>query len=262
MVKLVLTDVDGTLVPEGTADFPRELIEIVERIKARGVSFGVASGRSFHSCHGLFAPVADGMSFFCENGCLVLDSDGRMIDGTPIPRETVLTLFRLIDNYKGANICMGCESFSYIVQKSDGFLSLMRDTKGTVVKEIKSEDEITETVYKISVFCGDGDSSDFVSYMERNWEKSCHMDESAVGWVDFSVGDKAEGIRNALRRMNISLKDVVYFGDSYNDLDVLRMVGHPFLMECGAEGLKEEFRRRLSKSVAKTLNEMLERGEI
>ena len=48
MIKLIVSDVDGTLVPEGTNDIDPELFTLIRRLKAQGIYFAVASGR--HKC--------------------------------------------------------------------------------------------------------------------------------------------------------------------------------------------------------------------
>lgn len=48
MIKLIVSDVDGTLVPEGTNHINPELFELIRRLKKEGIYFAVASGR--HKC--------------------------------------------------------------------------------------------------------------------------------------------------------------------------------------------------------------------
>ena len=48
MIKLVASDIDGTLITEGTHEFPRELSDIIDRLKAHGVLFVAASGQGLH----------------------------------------------------------------------------------------------------------------------------------------------------------------------------------------------------------------------
>ena len=45
MIKLIVTDVDGTLLPEGTNDIHPEYFSLIHKLKAHGIFFVVASGR-------------------------------------------------------------------------------------------------------------------------------------------------------------------------------------------------------------------------
>ena len=59
MIKLVASDVDGTLVPDGTFEINPEIYDVIKKLKEKGITFVAASGRQYASLKKLFAPVAD-----------------------------------------------------------------------------------------------------------------------------------------------------------------------------------------------------------
>ena len=59
MIKLIASDIDGTLLPYGQKELNPRLFPLIERLWARGVLFCPASGRQYHSLRRLFAPSAD-----------------------------------------------------------------------------------------------------------------------------------------------------------------------------------------------------------
>lgn len=62
MVRLIASDIDGTLLPYGAAALDPALFGLIRRLRDRGVLFCPASGRQYHSLRRLFAPVADAVS--------------------------------------------------------------------------------------------------------------------------------------------------------------------------------------------------------
>ena len=66
MVKLIMTDIDGTLLPDGTMDINPEYFEVIEKLVEKGIIFVVASGRHMSSVKKVFAPVLDKISF-CDD---------------------------------------------------------------------------------------------------------------------------------------------------------------------------------------------------
>lgn len=44
MIKLVVTDIDGTLLPEGTDHLNPELFDVIRALKENGIQFAVGSG--------------------------------------------------------------------------------------------------------------------------------------------------------------------------------------------------------------------------
>ena len=57
MIKLIATDVDGTLVKDGTLLIDPEYMTVVSRLVDQGIYFVVCSGRQFSSEQKLFAPI-------------------------------------------------------------------------------------------------------------------------------------------------------------------------------------------------------------
>ena len=50
MIKLVASDVDGTLVPDGTFEIDPEIYDVIKKLKEKGITFVAASGRQYAPC--------------------------------------------------------------------------------------------------------------------------------------------------------------------------------------------------------------------
>ncbi|HAH75354.1 MAG TPA: Cof-type HAD-IIB family hydrolase, partial [Kandleria vitulina] len=50
---------------------------------------------------------------------------------------------------------------------------------------------------------------------------------------------KAKAVELLCKKHHINIKDAFAFGDNFNDLDMLKCVGHPYLMENAPSSLKE-----------------------
>ena len=72
MIKLVASDIDGTLVPEGTTSINPEFYEIIRKLKEKGILFVGASGRQYSSMRALLDPVFDDIIFISGNGTNIL----------------------------------------------------------------------------------------------------------------------------------------------------------------------------------------------
>ena len=67
-IKLIASDLDGTLVPEGTPDINPQVLEVISRLKEKGILFAAASGRQYQSMYKLLEPIKDDVIFIAENG--------------------------------------------------------------------------------------------------------------------------------------------------------------------------------------------------
>ena len=49
MIRLIATDIDGTLVEDGTASINPEIYDIILKLREKGIQFAAASGRHWYS---------------------------------------------------------------------------------------------------------------------------------------------------------------------------------------------------------------------
>lgn len=71
MIKLIASDVDGTLVEDGTFRLNPEYYDLIKELDKRGILFVAASGRQYSSMKRLFSPVLDNMDFISESGAAI-----------------------------------------------------------------------------------------------------------------------------------------------------------------------------------------------
>ena len=88
VIRLIASDIDGTLVPEGTGAINPEYFEVIKKLKDRGIRFAAVSGRNYNSVAKLFAPVLDDIYLILENGGWILEGSRTLFTRT-FQRETV-----------------------------------------------------------------------------------------------------------------------------------------------------------------------------
>ena len=69
----------------------------------------------------------------------------------------------------------------------------------------------------------------------------CFLAVAGEAWLDFTLADKGTGMEQLCRRLNISLDQVAAFGDNFNDVPMLSLVGRPYIMDTAHPQLKERF---------------------
>ena len=63
MIKLVASDLDGTLLLNGAQKLPEELFPLIRGLKKEGILFVAASGRQYANMKRLFEPVLEAVSY-------------------------------------------------------------------------------------------------------------------------------------------------------------------------------------------------------
>ncbi|MCF0230150.1 MAG: HAD family phosphatase, partial [Parasporobacterium sp.] len=79
MIKLVASDVDGTLVPEGTSHIDPELMNHILEMKEQGIVFAAASGRQYPSVFNAFSPIKDDIMIIADNGAYVFKGEELLL---------------------------------------------------------------------------------------------------------------------------------------------------------------------------------------
>ena len=66
MIKLVASDLDGTLLLHKAQSLPEEIFSLIRQLEELGIMFVAASGRQYPNMTKLFAPVASEISYISE----------------------------------------------------------------------------------------------------------------------------------------------------------------------------------------------------
>ena len=126
MIKLVVTDIDGTLLPEGTDHLNPELFEVIRALKKNGIQFAVGSGRQYMSMRYLFQPVLDDVIFIAENGSNVM-YQGKNLSSSfmdPAQAKAVVRYLRTLD---GCTTVLSVPECMYVEQKNEQVIALLEN---------------------------------------------------------------------------------------------------------------------------------------
>ena len=105
MIKLIVSDIDGTLVPDGSHEMNPELLDVIMKIRENGVQFAAASGRQWASIESIFGPIKEKVFYLSDNGAYV-GCHGRNLFLNPIDRETVMDMVRDVRRMEGLEVML------------------------------------------------------------------------------------------------------------------------------------------------------------
>lgn len=241
MIRLIASDIDGTLLPYGETAIPPELFEEIHRLEAKGVLFCPASGRQYTSLRRLFAPVTDKVPFLCENGAVVFGpgSPGPVLSKTVMDRARSLRLCRDILALRGVEALISGEDTSYLCPKEGNILTVM-EGKGNNIALVSRPEDVPEDFVKVSAYCPGRLEETWLDLTPR-WGKQFQAAVAGEEWVDFTLADKGTGLARLCAALGVEPDEVMAFGDNYNDLPMLRYAARPYLMEGADPALRQGF---------------------
>ena len=236
-IKLVASDMDGTLLdPEG--ELPQETFELIDRLRDAGIRFVAASGRRFDTLQEQFAPVADRIDFVAANGAQVVVG-GRLIDREVFSHAAVRRLARAVDLFDTQHLALFDDVRSYLMDDESVF---EREVDKNLPLPVRMHDVPAPEVniIKASVYCDEG-VMDMAYALTRELGDDFVFAPSGSKWIDVMQRgvNKATGIEQVMAAHGIAADEVMAFGDSMNDYEILRMVGAAFAMENGRSAIKQ-----------------------
>ena len=227
MIKLIASDIDGTLVPEGSHVISPEYFKVIEDLREIGIRFCACSGRQYPSMLDLFRPIADDIFFISGNGTVLRTKD-KVLHTWPLDKELVLQLVESVRGIEGANFVIENPDRSYMDCGEDSdFMKMLRDGYHYDVENVDDVTKIPlDNIVKVSIYCDDVEPRTEELRNDPRFAKM-NMLISGAKWLDVTAIEAGKGEAYALLQeyLGIGIEETVYFGDNLNDLSAFRETG-------------------------------------
>lgn len=239
MIKLVASDLDGTLLLNGAQDLPEDIFSLVKRLKEMGILFVAASGRQYANMRRQFAPIAGEMAFICENGAVAFQND-KLLYEDKFDRDLMLEIVNDVMHRGETEFICSTKDFHYTIPKSEHFKDLLLNVVKTDCKMVDSVEEMADTCVKMAIYDKGGVTDEALAYWQERYSDKCKVVTSGMAWIDFIPfhTNKARGVKFFQEKLHISPEECVVFGDEYNDIEMLQAVKYSFAMAHSKEGVR------------------------
>ncbi len=260
MIKLIASDLDGTLLQRGNQAVDQKLFPLINQMSQENQLFVIASGRQYANLRRMFEPVADKISYICENGALVIHKN-QVISKQIIPRKLGILLIEFILDLEDCEVLISGEKTSYLKPKNEEYLIYIRDILKNNVTIIEHLDEIEEDFLKISLYHSSGISPFLQEFLNENFSHILKTATAGENWFDFtnSRANKGQAIQLLAKRLKIDKSEMMAFGDQANDIEMLQQVEYSYAMNNAIDEVKN-ISRYQSENVVQTINNLIIRG--
>lgn len=240
MIKLVASDVDGTLVGDGEGKIDKRIVEAIKSLHDKGIHFVVASGRQWISIENVFEEVKDKIFYISDNGAYI-GVNGRSLFISTMDRKITKDLILDIRKDKDLVAVVADASSYYIEEKNDFLLNWIRKGyrgKVEVVEDLtKIEDVIKVSAYSENI-CSKAD------YLIDKYSDKLLVSYAGKMWIDCTAKGVSKG--NALKKImeafDINKNEVMVFGDQGNDVEMFKAAYYSFAVKNAAPVAKEAAR--------------------
>lgn len=227
MIRLAASDIDGTLVREGSHVIDPAYYALIRSMKERGMAFCVCSGRQFASIMRLFSPVADDVFFIAENGT-ILRTREKILHTWTLDQAAVSSLLSEIRRIEGAQTLFCTPDRTYVEAGEDSYVyHFLKDEYQYELENVPDLAALPmDNISKVTIFHEDAEAA-CSGLLASHWSRDLKMASSGKTWIDICAKDAGKGKALSLlqKHLGISREETVYFGDNMNDLPAFEEAG-------------------------------------
>ena len=231
--KYLFFDIDGTLTNRATGEIVPSAKEALQRLEENGHFVAIATGRAHYKAEKFTK--ANGFKNMVCNGGNGLVIDEELVMNIPLEKENCIRIIEEADKL-GYGWCFVMDDTKDVYMRDTLFLERVGKRKEPTRYIIDDMLDIyaVENYYKVYVA------------IPAEEEERLTM-KSLVGhlrfepeYLMFQPDNKRGGILNMMEYLEADKKDVVVFGDDYNDMDMFHSDWLSIAMGNGCQALKEK----------------------
>lgn len=231
MIGLIGIDVDGTLVGKSGEVAPR-VWEAVELARTKGIRLALCSGRPAFGRAVEYARRLDAQGWHAfQNGASIVNLPTGQSRSIPLPVEAVATF---IARARASGPVLELYSDRDWVEESSAPWAVEHAELLGVKFEPRTFESLDGPVVRAQWLLTSEQATHFMSRSHPGLEVSQSTSPLMPGtqFVGFTREgvSKASAMRTIAREYGIAMEDVMYIGDSGNDISALRVAGHPIAM--------------------------------
>ncbi len=236
MIKLVLSDMDGTLLPFGANRVSDRAREAIAALQHEGISFGLATGRHTVQLMSFFEGDDTAFRTGILNNGMQVRVDGQIAYLELLDKEALQRISDLLQEVPGAFLSLypldmaDPDDFLCVAttqEESAAFSSVMR-TPGNLVDRVPDIPIISASI----AFPGSHDEFEAAKRRLKELVPIFDCISPFEHWADVLPADTNKGtsLPRLLEAMGITADEVLFFGDADNDLPIMNVLENTVAM--------------------------------
>lgn len=239
--RLIAVDMDGTFL-NSHQDFDRKyFLKLYPEMRAKDVTFVVASGNQDSQLRAFFPHTADSIWFFSDNGALVKQPDETVMYSAKMDPEVYHHAITYLNSLDEVYPVVSAVKSAYVLNSAPKSFSEMTARYYYKLQGVSDWDAIDDTVLKIGMSCPDNQTEKILTLLANELAGELLPVSSGHGDIDLIIPHthKANAIKRVANYLNIPMIDVVTFGDGGNDVEMLKEAGQGFAMANAPQAIKK-----------------------
>ena len=242
MIKLIASDVDGTLVVDGASSLHPELYEVIHELKKQGIAFAGASGRPVGSIEHIFGPVKDDVYFIAGNG-YYMNYEGKRKFFTDFDKKLAAEIAE--DMYAaGMQVMFDAADCVYTQSKDQRFIDWIEKGYRNKVVQIDNLLDLDDMILKVAGCIMEGVPEEVGVRLAEKYGDRRKVMFAGHQWVDVIDPNLSKGkaLKELQEDLGILPEVTMVFGDQMNDMEMLNQAYYSFAVANARQEVKDAAR--------------------
>lgn len=240
MIKLVLTDMDGTFL-DNSGGFNRGLYEDAKKImKEKGVVFAPVTGKQCERVEELFGDDAEDL-YILGDSATRIKHNGEFIYESLLRNELGQEIIQTLEQISSDHTIIACTKDAAVIKDNipQEEAAIVRGSYARV-KQISDFKEIKEDFVKITIHDPARNCFETREKLSPFYE-SAYIVASEAAWIDIANANVHKGttVERLQEILNVTPEETVAFGDGYNDLELMKRAAFSFAVRNAVKEIKD-----------------------
>lgn len=248
MIKLVVSDIDGTLLEDGGHELNPELLDVILKLRGKGMQFAAASGRQWASIETAFDAIKEKIFYISDNGAYV-GCYGRNLFLSTI--ETELVHRMILDIRRaGLTVALSGPDVVYLDGNDMDFYHWLVDGYKFRVKLVEDLMKVEDRFIKVSAY-RKTDVEPATKELRAKYGDQLKITISGDMWMDCMAKgvSKGQAVKLIQDSLGIRPEETIVFGDQLNDMEMIRQGYYSFAVGNARPEVKEAARFQADTNV-------------
>lgn len=240
-IKIVASDLDGTLLATNhqLSDNSKQTLK---ELHAKGYTFIFATGRHHVDVAGIRESVGIPAYMITSNGARVHDQNDQLLYSQNVPEELVQPIVDVLSTDSELFVHM-YQDEKWLLNQEDEYLRKFHTETGFTYHLFDATQAPTSGIAKIFITHPKQDHEHLVEFedaLRAKFGDSLNIAFSTPWCLEVMAKEvsKGDALQAVAEKLGFRLENCIAFGDGMNDVEMLTMAGHGYIMENAHDKVK------------------------
>lgn len=262
-IKMIAVDMDGTFLNDQKTYNVKRFYNLFSKLQEKEIRFVVASGNQYFQLRSFFPDIYQYITFVSEKGANIVMGDESFYHAK-IESETILATLILLESLDPVNLVLCGQNSAYVSKNMPAENFKKVSFYYPQIKKIDNLFEIqqeNDDIFKFALTFEAHEAKQHLETLKHALGNTLVPVSSGHGDIDLIIPGvhKHRGLTLVGKEWGIQDSEIATFGDSGNDLEMIKNTAYSFAMENAQEQVKQAAKMVIGSNNTEAILDEIER---